>query len=112
MEAAEDHQAGEQEESQSDFHNSGFDPLHGQELGPIELYFFGGLEERPGSIYSLPAHFSWARDGLGALFVLQRSQILGNAACRRFLGSQTPPGAAISALQVLAVIGTANNVEA
>jgi hypothetical protein len=46
METTEGHQAGEQEESQSDFHNSGFDPFHGQELRPIELYFLGGLDER------------------------------------------------------------------
>ena len=45
--STEGHEAGEQEESQSDFHNSGFDPLRGQELGPIELYFLGGLDERP-----------------------------------------------------------------
>jgi hypothetical protein len=47
METTERHQAGEQEESQSDFDNSGFDPLQRQELWPIELYFFGGLDERP-----------------------------------------------------------------
>jgi hypothetical protein len=41
------HKPGEQKKSQSDFRNPGFDALHGQELGPIKLYLFGGFDEGP-----------------------------------------------------------------
>jgi len=47
MEAAEGHEAGHQQESKNDFRDSSFDPLPRQELGPIEVHFFGGLGERP-----------------------------------------------------------------
>jgi hypothetical protein len=47
MEAAEGHEAGYQQESKNDFRDSSFDPLPRQELGPIEVHFFGGLGERP-----------------------------------------------------------------
>ena len=36
----------EQEESPSHFYNPGLDPLHFEELGPIEIHFFDGLDER------------------------------------------------------------------
>jgi hypothetical protein len=41
------HKPGEQKKSQSDFRNPGLDALHGQELGPIKLYLFGGFDEGP-----------------------------------------------------------------
>jgi len=47
MDAKEGEKCCEEDESNNDFADPGFDPFYRQELRPIKPHFFGGLDERP-----------------------------------------------------------------